>query len=192
MAQRSLREQLIDGAAKVLLERGFSAASVNDIVVAAGVPKGSFYNHFPSKEELAREVVRRYLAELALADLDRAKDSEDPIGELRAHFARVIAQRTAAGIEYGCLLGNFSTDVSTLSEALRLDVEAGFEQWASAVAVAIGRAQDLGRIATRHDPEVLARYVVAAFEGATARAKAMLDERPVAEFLDVTFGLLLA
>src|SRR5499427_6717908 len=57
----SVREQLLDTGLRVLHERGFNATSVQDITEAAGVPKGSFYNHFESKEDLGAEVVLRYL-----------------------------------------------------------------------------------------------------------------------------------
>src|SRR5215470_14003251 len=57
----NVREQLLDTGLQVLHERGFNATSVQDITEAAGVPKGSFYNHFESKEALGAEVVLRYL-----------------------------------------------------------------------------------------------------------------------------------
>ena len=57
----NVREQLLDKGLQVLHERGFNATSVQDITEAAGVPKGSFYNHFESKEDLGAEVVLRYL-----------------------------------------------------------------------------------------------------------------------------------
>src|SRR5262245_47686514 len=57
----NVREQLLDTGLQILHERGFNATSVQDITEAAGVPKGSFYNHFESKEDLGAEVVLRYL-----------------------------------------------------------------------------------------------------------------------------------
>ena len=61
MPQRSVREQLIEHAEDVFRQQGFSAASVQDLTVAARVPKGSFYNHFASKQDLAREILIRYV-----------------------------------------------------------------------------------------------------------------------------------
>src|SRR5262249_24318548 len=55
-----LREQLLAAGLATFHERGFNATSVQDITDAAGAPKGSFYNHFESKEALAAEAVRRY------------------------------------------------------------------------------------------------------------------------------------
>src|SRR5262249_43060960 len=61
MPRPSLREQLLTAGLEVLHQKGFNATSVQDITDAAGAPKGSFYNHFESKEALALEALRLYL-----------------------------------------------------------------------------------------------------------------------------------
>src|SRR5215468_6021797 len=66
VVKANVREQLLDTGLQVLHERGFNATSVQDITEAAGVPKGSFYNHFESKEDLGAEVVSRYLEKAAI------------------------------------------------------------------------------------------------------------------------------
>ena len=189
MARASLKEQLVTRSAPVFLERGFNAASVNDIVQAAGVPKGSFYNHFTSKEQLAVEVLRRYVDELGLQEL------LDPHGsalqQIRDLLTANIAAREAAGIEYGCLLGNLSTDAVALNEGLREAVAQGFARWIDAMATAISRAQAAGEIQNDADARALARYVIAAFEGAIAQAKTLRTDDPIADFLSVTFDTVL-
>ena len=60
MARLNVREQLLSAGLDTLHRRGFNATSVQDITEAAGVPKGSFYNHFESKEALGAEAVVRY------------------------------------------------------------------------------------------------------------------------------------
>jgi TetR/AcrR family transcriptional repressor of nem operon len=189
MARASLKEQLIDRSAAVFLERGFNAASVNDIVQAAGVPKGSFYNHFVSKEQLAVEVLGRYVDDLGLREL--ADSDGSPIKRIRAHLTANIAAREAAGIEYGCLLGNFSTDAVALNEGLRDAVTVGFAKWTDAMATAIARSQRAGEIRNDTDAHILARYVVSSFEGAIAQAKTQRTDKPIRDFLAVTFDTVL-
>ena len=189
MARASLKEQLVDRSAAVFLERGFNAASVNDLVQAAGVPKGSFYNHFLSKEALAVEVLRRYVDDLGLAELVDPLGS--PLERLRAHLTANIAAREAAGIEYGCLLGNFSTDAVALNEGLRAAVTQGFARWIDAVAVTIAQAQAAGEIRNDADARILARYLVSSFEGAIAQAKTLRSDTPIRDFLAVTFDAVL-
>jgi len=175
--------------APVFLERGFNAASVNDIVQAAGVPKGSFYNHFSSKEQLAIEVLRRYVDDLGLQEL--ADPDGSPLQRIRDHLTANIAAREAVGIEYGCLLGNLSTDAVVLNDGLREAVAQGFARWTDAVAAAISRAQAAGEIRNDEDPHTLARFVIASFEGAIAQAKSVRADRPITDFLSVTFSSVL-
>ena len=189
MARASLKEQLVTRSAPVFLERGYNAASVNDIVQAAGVPKGSFYNHFASKEQLAVEVLGRYVDDLGLREL--ADPDGSPLEQIRAHLTANIAAREAAGIQYGCLLGNFSTDAVALNEGLREAVTSGFSMWTDAMAAAIGRAQGAGEIRNGADPHTLARYVVSSFEGAIAQAKTQRTDQPIRDFLAVTFETVL-
>jgi TetR/AcrR family transcriptional repressor of nem operon len=189
MARASLKEQLVDRSAAVFLERGFNAASVNDIVQAAEVPKGSFYNHFASKEALAVEVLTRYVDELGLREL--ADPDGSPLEQIRAHLMANIAAREAAGIEYGCLLGNFSTDAVALNDGLREAVTRGFARWSDAMAAAVARAQAAGEVRNGTDAHTLARYLVSSFEGAIAQAKTLRTEKPIRDFLSVTFETVL-
>jgi TetR/AcrR family transcriptional regulator, transcriptional repressor for nem operon len=189
MARASLKEQLVTRSAAVFLERGFNAASVNDIVLAAGVPKGSFYNHFTSKEALAVEVLGRYVDDLGLREL--AEPDGSPLDQIRAHLAANIAAREAAGIQYGCLLGNFSTDAVALNERLRDAVAQGFARWIDALAAVIARAQAAGEIRNTTDAHTLARYLVAGLEGAIAQGKTLRTAAPISDFLSVTFDTVL-
>jgi TetR/AcrR family transcriptional repressor of nem operon len=190
MARASLKEQLVDRSARVFLERGFNAASVNDIVQAAGVPKGSFYNHFVSKEALAIEVLRRYVDDLGLREL--ADPHGSPLAQIRQHLVANIAARETAGLEFGCMLGNFSTDAVAVNEGLREAVTQGFARWVDALSAAIQRAQAAGEIRNTTDAHTLARYLVASFEGAIAQAKTLRSGDPVSDFVDVTFDSILA
>lgn len=60
MAKPHVREEILAAGLETLHNRGFNATSVQDITEAAGVPKGSFYNHFASKEELGSAFVAAY------------------------------------------------------------------------------------------------------------------------------------
>src|SRR5579859_3093885 len=69
MARHSLREEIVEAALEQFHAYGFNAAGVKDITDSAGVPKGSFYNHFDSKEALAVVALQRYAERRRLEDL---------------------------------------------------------------------------------------------------------------------------
>jgi TetR/AcrR family transcriptional repressor of nem operon len=186
--QRNLKEQLIDGGSRVLFEKGFHAASVNDIVAAANVPKGSFYNHFESKEALALEVTRRYAASYELDQLHDAGDQ--PLQRLREHFEDTIVRTVDRGVELGCLLGNFSTELAVHSPAIREYVAASFAAWSGAVTAALEQAQAAGELDAAIDAGALGPYLVNAYEGAVARAKVTGEREPLDAFVRTTFDVL--
>ena len=189
MPQRNLKEQLIDGGSRVLFEKGFHAASVNDIVAAANVPKGSFYNHFESKEALALEVTRRYAASYELDQLHEAGDQ--PLQRLREHFEATIERTVARAVELGCLLGNFSTELAVHSPAIREYVAASFAAWSGAVTAALEQAQAAGELDATIDAGALGPYLVNAYEGAVARAKVTGEREPLDAFVRTSFDVLL-
>ena len=187
--QRNLKENLVEGASRVLFEEGYHAASVNQIVAAAGVPKGSFYNHFESKEDLALEVVRRYAEGYRIDTLVVAEGS--PIARLRSFFEATAERTVERGVEKGCLLGNFSTELAGHSDAIGEFVADALEQWGGAVATVLEQAQEQEELRRDLDPSTLGPYLVDAYEGAVAHAKVSGDRAPLDRFLTSTFDQLL-
>jgi len=197
MPRPSVREQLIKGAVEVFHTRGFNGCSVQDIVDAAGVPKGSFYNHFESKEALGVEVVRAYTAlvgayvvEAGAADILAGDGS--PLARIRAYFEAVIEQNVSCGVRKGCLLGNFATELAPHSAEIAKAVTAALDNWSAAVAQALAQAQDAGELPQEADVDALARYLVDGYEGAATRAKLIGDRAPMDEFIRTTFDFLLS
>ena len=86
----NVRDQLLDTGLQLLHERGFNATSVQDITEAAGVPKGSFYNHFESKEDLGAEVVLRYLESSNETQAVLRDPELSPHARLRKYFEGLV------------------------------------------------------------------------------------------------------
>ena len=89
MPKPSHREKLLTAGLQVVFEQGYCGASVRDIVQAAGVPQGSFTNHFTSKEAFAEEVLERYVSLVnANIQITLRNDSLPPLQRVRGWFAR--------------------------------------------------------------------------------------------------------
>ena len=91
MARLSVREKIVGAAAERFHVLGYKACGVQEIVDAAGVPKGSFYNYFKAKELLARETLENYWAGAGLEIL--ADKSIAPLERLRRHFQHIASDR---------------------------------------------------------------------------------------------------
>src|SRR5882757_5232251 len=108
MARPNVKEQIVQAGLKILLDKGFNGVGVQEITEAAGVPKGSFYNHFESKEVLGAEIVTRYARDNIRRRAILGDKSIPPLERLRRHYETTIAVFVDAKFERGCLLGNFS------------------------------------------------------------------------------------
>src|SRR5271169_3324644 len=119
MARLNVREQLLSVGLETLHRRGFNATSVQDITDAAGVPKGSFYNHFESKEALGLEAIERYW-QGALNGLEVLKDERmAPLARLKVYFRGLIDLGRRLKYRPGCMIGNMSIEMSDQSAAFR-------------------------------------------------------------------------
>jgi len=187
MPKPNVRDKLLAASLATLHGKGFNATSVQDITEAAGVPKGSFYNHFASKEILGAEVLALYSANNRAAFAWLRDTSLAPLDRLRRHFEAMIVLASASGAFPGCLLGNFSNELSSQSPMIREKVAESLQGWTNAVAAPITAAQQCGEVADDTPAGVLAAFVVNAWQGSLVRAKAEQDRAPLDLFLAMIF-----
>jgi TetR/AcrR family transcriptional regulator, transcriptional repressor for nem operon len=186
MSKPGVREKLLQAGLDQFHRAGFNGSSVEDITDLAGVPKGSFYNHFESKEDLATEVVDRY-CELSQSAL-LGDSGVSPIKRLKRYFT-ALGERES-GYKRGCLLGNFSSELADHSEPVRLRLQRAFDEWVKLIASVIKEAQDAGEVDSKLKPEQLAGVLLSTFEGALLRARAANDPKALKEFLGIGFSRL--
>jgi TetR/AcrR family transcriptional repressor of nem operon len=184
-----MREEIVEAALAQFHERGFNAAAVKDITDRAGVPKGSFYNHFESKEALAIVALQRYGESRRLMDLADAE--VEPVARIRASFEFLRDGMLAADITRGCLFGNFGTEIVDHSEPIRAAVHQGLGVWAELLAGAIADGQKAGDIRADLDPEQAARFLISAWEGTLIQARADKSSAAFDTFFTFTFDSLL-
>jgi TetR/AcrR family transcriptional regulator, transcriptional repressor for nem operon len=189
MARPSLKDDLIDAALVTFHRRGFHASGVQDVADAARAPKGSVYNHFSSKEEIAREALRRYWergAEPVTAVL--ADEARPPVDRLNAFFTELHGLTMRNGAQYGCLIGNFSAELAPQSDALRADLKTVLTQWREAVAACLAEGQAMRTIRDDMEPGALADFLLDAWEGAILRNKVDGDGRSIERFFKLAVG----
>lgn len=185
MARANVREQLVEAAMTRFRDHGFNGSGVKDITDLAGVPKGSFYNHFASKEALGAEIVRLYGAGQAPLAADLA-----PLDRLRADFRRKGELVVSGGFARGCLYGDFGNELAAQSEPIRIEVRAGLAAWSDLVASLLREARTDGSLVSPIDDETLGRLVVTAWQGSVLRAKVARSRAPLDDFFTLLDALL--
>ena len=172
---------------------GYAATGIQSIVDGADVPKGSFYNHFPSKEAFGAEVIDVYSdrGQSKLHDFLCNPDIAPRI-RLEAYFDDRIEAFRASNYIRGCLLGNFSTEAADHSALIREHLVKQFDLWSSLIATCIAEAQKQGAIGDQFPAALLARFVLNSWEGALLRMRVEKSDAALIEFKEIVFGKLLA
>src|SRR5689334_9413963 len=135
MPRPSNKEKLVTDGLRLVHERGLNASSVRDITQAAGVPQGSFTNHFASKEDFGLEILERYRA--MMGDGVKAtlrNDRLPPLRRLRSWIDWQLELLRENDMRRGCLFGNLSAEATEFSEAIRSRLASVFREDQASVA----------------------------------------------------------
>lgn len=178
------REHILSTAEPLVLGKGFTALGLTELLSAAGVPKGSFYHYFRSKEQFGQALLERYftnydarLASHFAAEPGRMRD------RLLSYFAGWITQACQADSHGSCLAVKLAGEVCDLSEPMREALAVGMAQVCARLADAIARAAAEGSLAACADPAALADALYAMWLGAALRTKVMRDSSPLVRAL---------
>ena len=143
---RATRELLCRAGVAALTQKGFSATGIDEILKSTGVPKGSFYNFFSSKEAFGAELIRLY-AHYFARKLDRFFLDESLTPAQAARSLCEDAELGMARYEFrrGCLVGNLGQEMEALPEAFRGALTAVLEDWQARTARCLEAARQAGR-----------------------------------------------
>jgi len=186
--KRDTRQAIIEAGGDLVHRQGFHHTGLKEILDAAGVPKGSFYFYFTSKEDFGLALIAncaRNFAELADQHLDAPVGT--PLARLAGFFALMHERLEARGFERGCPLGNLAQEISDLSPAMRQAVSQALRSMAGRMARVLAQARDAGEIPADLDPERTASFMLEAWEGALLRMKAEKSGEPLRRFADFMF-----
>jgi len=131
---RETRARILDVAQGVILQKGFSGSSIDEIIEAAEITKGGFFYHFRGKSDLARELMRRYLEqdEVFFRDLvERAETLvEDPLQRVLL-FLKLYSEAMAAlpEVHPGCLVASFTYESQQFDPEVRQLAADGIVSW---------------------------------------------------------------
>jgi TetR/AcrR family transcriptional repressor of nem operon len=184
MTTQSTREHLIEVGLRIMHQSGYNATGLTDILKAAGVPKGSFYHHFGTKEEFAAAALERYgMREREHAAAFLNDTTTPPLKRLRRYFsdlARIYGQKGAIP---GCMVGRFSLEIAAASPQLRKRISGSFDHWQHTISMVIQQAIADEELPVTTDAESLAGFLLNSWEGALLRSQAEKNDAPLEIFL---------
>lgn len=187
-----VRTALLDTGMQMMFEKGYTNTGIQEILSALGVPKGSFYHYFDSKENYTVEIIRHfdqtYSADL-IAVLRNVQ--ETPLQRLRTYCNFHLARLQAQQCRKGCLIGNLSQEMSDQSEILRTELATVMFKWRDMFASCIEEGQQTNEITKAGSAVALAELFLSGWSGAVMRAKTAKSTEPMETFIQLMFEYVL-
>jgi AcrR family transcriptional regulator len=166
-----------------MVERGVSAVSLDEVGRVTSTSKSQMYHYFASKDDLIAAVVI-CTQDRILAFQGGLLDAVESVEDLRGWADSVVSLHRGAPRWAGCPLGSLSSELMSVTEVGRLEVQEAFGSWHRLLARTLVRLQNSGKLRADADPERLATATLASLEGGLLLSKALQDETPLAVALD--------
>jgi TetR/AcrR family transcriptional repressor of nem operon len=176
------REMLLLSGGRLFQDVGYVQASIYRIASAVNAPKGTFYNYFKSKEELASRLVDRQFEALqeSLSRPTRHSASD----QLKDHCHFLAIEPPVVEVAPLQLLATLAAEAPAIPTALTQRIARGTGIWITRVSDLISRVQlESGTATGRDDPQKLASLLVTCWYGAIIRRKTEPSLKPLDEFL---------
>ena len=178
------RAELIRSGLEHLTEFGFSSSGIDPILKKVGVPKGSFYHYFASKEDFGEKVIAHYDEYFSgKLDLHLLNTDYSPLKRLQNFVDDAVQGMTRHKFKRGCLVGNLGQEVDALPSGFRAQLTTIFVGWQQRVEACLTEAQASKEVAKHADCTQAAEFFWIGWEGAVSRAKLVQNSEPLRLFM---------
>lgn len=184
---KETKQHLLEQGMAMLLRQGYHDLGITAVLEATGIPKGSFYHHFASKEDFGLQVIDLYMKHVH-EGLDHCLGDErlPPLDRVRRFFELSTEKYRGEGY-LGCLLGGLGQELSGVSEVFRSKVEWCFAEIARRIAGCLQEAVRGGQLAKGTNTAAMADLLINCWEGAALRTRLRRDPAPLRDMLDFYF-----
>ncbi len=184
-----LREILLNKGIECITEHGYHGTGLKQILDAVGVPKGSFYHYFASKEKFVAEVIEWYnLKSMVLLDSYISTSPEDPLTIVRNVLIYMI--QVLEHDPKGCLVGNIAAEIGDESPDCQAAMQAAINEWSRRISGLMEQAQAQDLVRNDIAPQVMADMMWNAWQGGLLRMKIDGTVKPLEQTLEVMLGVL--
>lgn len=183
---------LLEKGMEILWSKGYNGTSVNDIVKAAGVPKGSFYFYFDSKEDFVIKSLRRYFVQMFSPTRKILTDTSiSPKARLIKFYEfRLSILKSELNCEKGCMAANLGSEIGEHNENIRKAVLDIHNEVIKIIVKVAKEAQKAGEIDPSINVKNLIEFIEDAGKGSMITMKEMKSSYPIDNFLKMVKSIL--
>jgi len=186
-----VRDRILATGQRIMGGKGFSAVGLNEVLTAAGVPKGSFYHYFGSKEAFGEALLEDYFEEY-LADMDRMlRQAKGPVAtRIETYFKAWHDNQSFENCLGKCLAVKLGAEVADLSESMRASLNRGTAGIVDHLARAIEAGVAEGSLSVDEPPRDVAQSLYQLWLGASIMVKIVRSTEPFHKAMATTRQLL--
>ena len=174
--------KILDAAQGLMLAKGYTATTVDEICMEAGLTKGSFFHYFESKEDLGKAALDRFASSMFQMMKDAPFNrKEDPLKRVFGFLDFMLGIARNRAIPKSCLIGNFSQELSGTHPEIRSLCEGYFSQWSEVLKKDLDEAKRRYKPKASFDSLSLADHFISAMEGSLILAKAKQETKVIEE-----------
>ncbi|MFZ4743510.1 MAG: TetR family transcriptional regulator [Betaproteobacteria bacterium] len=185
----SKRQDLVRYGTELLTEQGYQATGIDQVLKKVGVPKGSFYHFFKSKDEFGSAVIENYV-DFYAKKMDKIFNtpSTEPLQRLKNFVEKAKYDMVRFEFRRGCLIGNMGQELASINDGFRVQLEEVLVSWEIKVTACLQEAIDRLDISGQTDAAALSRFFWIGWEGAILRSKLTKSVQPIDHFADLFFS----
>lgn len=176
------RRRLLDEGVRAFGVHGYHGTGLRELLSATGIPRGSFYAYFESKEAFGAAVVEHYADGVEARLRTAARTAPDALAAIRAFLEHELWSLVDSEFVGGCLVANLGGELES-SEPCRAALKVALRRYVAGIAGLLRRAQIDGSVRSDLTAEALACTLVDAWEGAVIRAKIERSPEPLQQCL---------
>ena len=184
MRRKYTTNEILEKGLDVMILKGYSHSGLNELLKVSDIPKGSFYNHFKSKEDFGVKLIHYYGENLHTHMRTFMENKElDPLKRIEAFYRDLLKSMTEKNFTCGCLLGNMSQEVGDISDALAEAVNVELISIKALLEKVLLEAKSQGQISV-DDISGYADFIQNSWHGALLRMKSQRSSEPINQFLN--------
>lgn len=189
---KKTKDEIITDCTSLLIHKGFNHTGISDILKAAEIPKGSFYNYFKNKEDFGLQVLD-YLRNGILHYINEISSKEDisPIEGFKSYFIQFFETIREYDFMGGCPIGNLAQEMSDLNEKFRKKTESIFDDVVLEYSIFLQKAKAQNEISANIDISECANIINNYWQGTLIRLKTTKDRVHLDNFMKTVFEIIL-
>ncbi len=170
--QPNTRDRIIETGAEIIHRKGFNHTGIQEILNAASVPKGSFYNYFKSKDEFGLQIIDYFSERFKQIAKETLEDTRiSPLSRIYAFLTALMEYFESQNYAGGCPIGNLAQEMGDLSPIFREKLGEAIDRMIDAYKHVLAAAQNDGKISKSLDIQDTAAFIVAGWHGAIIQMK---------------------